>query len=329
MNENIEDRFLAAKVGVFVMIGLVMITGLMLNFSKGASIFDKTYPIILETSDVGGLIEGAKVLMSGVPVGTVASTDLSEDGSLVKVRLNIFSIYNIKSNSKIFIEQSGFLGDQQVAIYPQPAESPNLKPDEVVRSQAPFSIQKTARSVTAFLSRAESILVPIEESAIRLNEILLTEESLGDLRISLRNLRKASDTAVNSIEEIEALIQSNAPRISNLVTNLSKFSNTINKISSELQRLIETNGYKMKQMMGNLNRASERIDGVLIDIHSGQGTVGRLLYDEETANQFSLVVSNLSLLSSNLTRFGLFWKPKKGSSIFFRKNRNLPKNPNR
>ncbi len=60
------------KVGLFVFVGLVLIALLLLQFSKGLTMFQPTYRILLQATDVGGLKRGAGVLMSGVQVGTVS-----------------------------------------------------------------------------------------------------------------------------------------------------------------------------------------------------------------------------------------------------------------
>src|SRR5580698_8078429 len=50
--------------------------GAVLQFSKGTTLFRRTYAIILNTSNVGGLRPRASVLLSGVQVGTVSDIKL-------------------------------------------------------------------------------------------------------------------------------------------------------------------------------------------------------------------------------------------------------------
>ena len=49
---------------------------LLLQFSKGNTLFRQTYTVILDASNVGGLRNKASVLMSGVQVGTVSAIKL-------------------------------------------------------------------------------------------------------------------------------------------------------------------------------------------------------------------------------------------------------------
>src|SRR5204862_2868239 len=73
------------KVGLFVFIGLALLAGLLLEFSKGLSLFRPTYQIYLRAENIGGLKPRADVLMSGVQVGTVSAIQLAPDGKSVTI----------------------------------------------------------------------------------------------------------------------------------------------------------------------------------------------------------------------------------------------------
>ena len=79
---------ISRKVGLFVVIALAIIGGLILNFSKGASVFRPSYTITVQAENVGGLVSGAGVMMAGVPIGSVRSMDLSPDGKEIWAGLN-------------------------------------------------------------------------------------------------------------------------------------------------------------------------------------------------------------------------------------------------
>ena len=58
-----ESRW-AVKVGLFVLIGLVLMAALLVKFSKSGALFTPTYTIELVTRNVAGLKPGASVLMA-------------------------------------------------------------------------------------------------------------------------------------------------------------------------------------------------------------------------------------------------------------------------
>ena len=59
------------KVGLFVLIGLVLLAVALIQFSKGTSLFRNTYQLRLHAVNVGGLKQRAAVLLAGVEVGSV------------------------------------------------------------------------------------------------------------------------------------------------------------------------------------------------------------------------------------------------------------------
>src|SRR3954453_13479885 len=91
------------KVGLFVFVTLLVLAGLMLEFSKGLTFFCGTKTIRLHASNVGGLKPRSYVLMSGVQVGTVSEITLSPDGKSVTIFLNIFNNFEIHKDARFMI----------------------------------------------------------------------------------------------------------------------------------------------------------------------------------------------------------------------------------
>src|ERR1041385_3153978 len=113
-----DKKRLEWRVGVFVFIGLVGLALLLLQFSKGTSLFKPTYELFLKARNVGELKARASVLMAGVQIGMVSDIQLNPEGTNVTITLKIFKQYVIHQDSEIRIEQSGFLGDHYVAVVP-------------------------------------------------------------------------------------------------------------------------------------------------------------------------------------------------------------------
>ncbi|HTV76192.1 MAG TPA: MlaD family protein, partial [Candidatus Baltobacteraceae bacterium] len=100
---------LELKVGLFVLIGLVLLAVTIIQFSKGTSLFRGTYELRLHAVNVSGLKERSGVLLAGVQVGSVSSIHLADDGKSVTIILKIYKDYPIYHDARFVIEQSGFL----------------------------------------------------------------------------------------------------------------------------------------------------------------------------------------------------------------------------
>src|SRR5207302_1076253 len=68
---------------------------------------------------------------------------------------------------------------------------------------------------------------------------------------------------------------------------------------------------RIHETVKSVESSSEMMKSLLSDLQAGKGLAGRLLKNEELSSGVSQLVSNLTVLSSNLNRHGLLWKPKK------------------
>src|SRR5258708_22754563 len=129
---------------------MILVVVLLLQFRKGTTFFRHIYTIILKTANVGGLRRRASVLMSGVQVGTISEIELSPQGTNVSILLKIYSQYVIRNDARFVIEQSGFLGDQYVAIYPDKNRGMPLANLADMPAHEPFNLQDASPSPSRF-----------------------------------------------------------------------------------------------------------------------------------------------------------------------------------
>jgi phospholipid/cholesterol/gamma-HCH transport system substrate-binding protein len=307
------------KVGLFVLIGLVLLGGLMIRFSKGASLYRKTYNILLRAGNVGGLKSKASVLMAGVQVGTVSEIDLGPAGTNVTITLKILSNFQIHNDAHFSIEQAGFLGDQFVAIIPTKNEGPVLRNNDTAEADAPFNLAEVAKAAGGFLQRVDETAKRLNDAVSDLRRLLLNEQTLTNLSAAVITLRGASERAVNTIDGLNGIIATNGPALAIAATNLVSFSTNINHFAASLQTLVDTNSADINNAVKNLEASTEILKGMMSDAHDGKGLVGALLRNPEMSDNVSLIASNLTVTTSNLNRlgvWGILWqhKPPKGTS---------------
>lgn len=315
------------KVGVFVLIGLVLLGLLLVNFSKGASLFVPTYDVRLKTSNSGGLIPGAKVVLAGVPVGSIAKIDLDPSGKLVYAVMRIYKRYQIHSDATFFVEQAGFLGDQYIFVKAEKNEAPMLKDGDQVDCQEPFNIQEAARSALGLIQKVDKTVQQINGAVDRLDKTLLAEATLNSLTTTITNFRTVSERTLSAVSKVEQLVENNAPTLTRsvnnvaefsdklaTVTNLVEFSTKLNKAADELRLTIAENRGDVRSAVKNVEEATASVKTMMEDMKNGKGLAGGVLHDEQIRLEFGQIVSNINVLSSNINRFGLLYKPKVNKS---------------
>jgi virulence factor Mce-like protein len=321
------------KVGLFVFIGLVLLAALLLQFSKGLMLFHPHYDILLKATSVGGLKPRAQVLMSGVQVGTISRIQLAPDGKSVTLTLRIYQQYQIYKNARFVIEQSGFLGDQYVAILPTSNEGPKFASGDETKAEAPLDMQEVARSAAGFLQHIDSAATNINDALVEARRTVLSARALTNLSATFDNLHHASERALSIVDNVNALVESNRPSITVSVSNLLYFSDQINQAASAVRKLVATNSPEIDTAVKNIGSSTATLKQLLDGVQEGKGLAGNLLENEQIATNLSRIVDNLSITTSNLNRLGLWgilWQhkpPRTNEPPSVPRTLSSPKNP--
>lgn len=315
-----NQKRLEVKVGAFIVFCLALLGALLLQFSKGVTIFHPAYTVILDSANVGGLRARASVLMSGVQVGTVSQTELSPGGTNVSIYLKIFKQYVVREDATFKIEQSGFLGDQFVAIYPGNSKGAPLTNNAHARAQEPFNLQDAARAASGFIDRLDTTAKKLDEAINDVRRDVLNEKVLTNIANTIQDLRNASGEAVVAVNNINELVSSNRGPATGAISNLLAFSDRLNGIADRAQGILETNSPQINAAISNVRVSSEQLTNILARVEAGKGMAGALINNESIANDFAALTRNLAVTTSNLNRLGfwhfLWYKPKPDDSIW-------------
>jgi phospholipid/cholesterol/gamma-HCH transport system substrate-binding protein len=304
---------LEGKVGLFVFIGLVLLAALLVQFSKGITFFRATYNIELHASNVSGLKPRARVLMSGVQVGTVRSMQLAPDGKSVTITLSIYQSFRIYKDARFVVETEGFLGDQYVAIQATRNAGPVFQPGDSASAEAPLDLQEFARSAAGLLVRIESAATNINDALVDVRRTVLSGPALTNLSATFDNFHKFSERSLSVADDVTALVASNRPSITRSVSNLLYFSDQINETAQALRELVVTNSPEVDAATKNIASSSATLKQLLDGVQAGKGLAGNLLENEQIASNVTRIVENLSITTSNLNRLGLWgvlWQHK-------------------
>lgn len=305
-----ENSKQGLKVGIFAVVALTIAAFLILNFSKSSGPWTPQIHVTVESTDVGGLTAGAKVVMSGVPVGSVESLALSADGRKVFIHCAILKKFQIYRDAKVEIQQSGFLGDLYVSVTPTRNEGGVVEDGANLEAIAPFNMLEAARSAAGLLQRLDSTAKKLDSAVTRVDRVLLAEGALQDLTNGFANFNRLSQRADAALADVQTLVRTNSPAVGVTLSNLNEFAITLRGTATNLNGVVDANKVTIRTTLENLALASADVKGFTAELRSGQGLVGAAFKDEKMRDQFQSIVGNFTTVSSNLSRFGLLWKPK-------------------
>lgn len=301
-----EKSRLELKVGLFVFIGLVLLALLMVQFSKGTSLFRGTYTLKLHASNIGGLKPKAGVLLAGVRVGSVSDVKLDRSGTNVTILLDIYKDYTIYHDARFEIEQAGFLGDQYVSIIPTTNSPPVLKDGDSVTCQPPFNLQEAARGAAGFIRRIDETAKKLDASVADLRAQVLNARTLAQFSMSITNLKRFTKQALATVQNINTIITTNGAQVGTAVSNTVLFSTDLIQLSDQAKAVLATNSANINQATRNIADSSAILKQLAANLQSGQGLAGAMLQSPELATNVEAIAANLAVTSSNLNRHGLW-----------------------
>lgn len=298
-------------VGLFLLVGLAFLAAMVVRFGGGSQSFTKFYEITVEFPNASGLIKDAQVLLAGARIGHVAETPqlLVRDGFGVSVKLKIRDEVRLPRESTIVVDQSGLLGDCYVDVLPPAQIDRNnlIKPDETIQGGTKPGLGALQQQGTVALNKLAEALDELKKLTSDLNQNLLNKENTDTLSITFTNLKTTSENLSTSTKKLDEILEKG----DGAVASAKKTFETADKAAEDL-RTAMTDFKKVAENAGKtMDSARSFVDTgtrVLKKAEQGEGALGLLLTDKETA-------ANLKSFAANLKRSGpVFYKDREPAS---------------
>ena len=200
--------------GLFFIAGILLFFLVVFTFSKGRGFATKKFEIVVLYRNVGGLMEGAPIRLSGVNVGTVSKINFLEEemnGRRVTVTLNVFDKFRKQLEGKranFPINTEGILGEKLIEISINP-KGQLITLNQPVIGQDPLDVQDLAET---FSAAAKAFTVTSRELGnIDINELsdivgetaralATTSEGVNFILEEMRYLTRKSKRILNRLE---------------------------------------------------------------------------------------------------------------------------------
>ena len=311
-----EDRLTQSKVGIFILIGLITVGLMVVYFGRVGEGMRSCYTLRAEFPNASGLRRQADVLLAGAKIGRVVNDPvILPDMNGVYVDLRIFKDVKIPSKSEFSIGSSGLLGDKYIDI--------GLKGDE--KASVPLAPGSTVKGVNdgggiagmatdavALVAELRTTVANVNSVVKKLDDGILNEQGVASLRETLKNIQTTSSSLTASSEKVnkEVLNDAGIASLRETMKNLNTTSTSLAAASAKVDAVVaraDTAIQSGKGTMDSAKKAADELQFALADIRSlvrevrqGQGALGTLIANRETAE-------NLKALVANLRRYGILW----------------------
>ena len=270
-------------VGVFVVIGIVLLVAMTLKVEKFQFGKEKGYLLSVLFDSAPGLDRNSPVRIAGVRVGNVEKMDLEQGKAKVTFRLppNIF----LYKDAKAYVRSEGFLGEKYVEITPGTSRYSKLESNGVIEQGAPQA------DLEQFLTNMSGIREDIKEVVKPLGEVLKVVDT-RKVAGMIDNFNNFSGQLTGIADESRKAFQKGTEafsRIGEIGDEVKKGEGTLGKLISdetiyqEAKKTVEIAKEAVETVKNAAESAKETVD-TLKDISErigrGEGTLGKLIKDE-------------------------------------------------
>jgi phospholipid/cholesterol/gamma-HCH transport system substrate-binding protein len=284
------------KIGIFG-VAMILLAWGGVRFLSGLDVFARNVDYVAVYDQVNGVQEASAVMIKGVKVGTVSAIELDPSTSgQVALHLLIKSAYRIPTDSEARIFSDGLMGGKAIEIVLGNATT-MLESGDTIRSSRTRDLMDMAGSELDFvkekfatiaddLSRTLGNLNQIlEANSAHLNQTMKHLDQLsGDVAELMSKEKTHLEEAVDGLASFATMLGENAPKVDSMLSGVTELIATLDR---------EEVAEKLASTIASLNE-------VLAEVEGGEGTIGRLMSDEQLYKNLTAASENLAVLLADL-----------------------------
>lgn len=151
-----------AKVGIFVVLGIIILSYMTIKVEKIPVGEKAGYPLYAYLSSAAGLVKNSSVEIAGVGVGYIK--DISLEGGRAKLALIFPGQVKVTEGSRVYVRSKGLLGEKYVEVILGPPGAPPLNPGDLVdEGSVPVDMDKLFANINALGDEVKSAISSVSE----------------------------------------------------------------------------------------------------------------------------------------------------------------------
>ena len=299
------------KTGIIV-IGGVLLFIMGFSYLKSSPIFDNSKTLYAVYPNVGGLQTGTVVSINGFGVGKVTNIKFMDAQGNLVVTFSVDSEFTFSRNSTVELYDTGIIGGKGLQINPVFDQGPTVQSGDTLNSSTRPGLTELAQEkLTPLVRKFESAVSDADSVLINVNDVL-DAKTKKDLQGAITGLNDLMVSLNGSAKTFNALLQENETKLGNSLANFEQLSANFAMLSDSL------NNAGLPNTLTSLSASVAQLDQIMAKINSGEGTLGKLMNDEELYAHLNAASRELDLL---LQDFRLNPKRYVNVSVFGKKQK--------
>ncbi len=286
----------AARIGLFMLMGMIIL-GVFIIKIEDIPVGERGDRLTVNARfpSVAGLDRKAAVRIAGVRIGKVEAISL--DGSEAVLTLSLDPQVRLHEGAVAQVTSLGMLGDKYIEILPGDTGRPLLPAGTELGGSTTPSFDDVMRVATDIGADVKEVTEALRGSIGGAQGEEAIEEivrNIRDLTASLKVLIAENQINVNrttaNFAEFSATLRDEMPRI----------TEKMNLLADQLNEVVGENRDDLQASMGNIREITDRLqvsadnlNQITGKIASGEGSIGKLVNDETTVENFNETLNSI------------------------------------
>ncbi len=291
------------RTGLLVVVS-VLVFFIGFYFLKGAGLFSNQTRLITHYEQVQGLQPSAFVTIKGIRVGRVTNIQLNGEGG-VQVELSIDNKYPVPRGTVAQMYSQDLVGIKAIRLDLGTAKE-TLKDGAIL----PGSIEPG--KIDAVTEELKPLLQNVRQVALHLDSALISVNGILDdrMRMQLHNAVASLETTTQNFAAVSGNLKSKNAALGRTIDNAEKTTQMLadnrGNIDATLTNLKEASA-KFKdapidETVRELQQTAGRINNLLRQIESGEGSLGKMVNDKALYDNLSNSAAEFSRLAEDLRK---------------------------
>jgi len=328
------------KTGSIAVVALaLLIAGI--NFLKGNSFFGGDDVYYVYFSESGGITGATSVYVNGVIVGKVVEVRLSGDKNPDKKVLMTFNIqdrnFKIPTNSVLYTGNADLLS-KGIIIIPNEKSTSYHKPKDYIQGQMGLGMLSELREI------ADPLMQKVQALASTMNHFVESLSSYWDTtaNMELTTLFSGVHNAMKKFETVathlDDLMIDERDKLGRILTNVESITSNLHKNNAQIANLLNNMeglsadllNANVDETVQNARTAIAKFDTALDQTLKGEGTLGKLIADDQLYNELNTTNQQLQNLIEDVEkhperyiRVSVFGGKVKGTNLSASEERKL------
>ena len=299
------------KTGILA-IGAILLFIFGYSFLKGTNLFQDSRVFYVKYQNVEGLASSAPVTINGLTVGKVNDIKFANEAGGLVVEFTVENDFNFSRSSMVKIYNSGLIGGKNLGIFPEYDEENMAKSGDTLRGDIDYGmLDAVSKALGPLQQKLTTTLSVVDSVLVSVNDIL-DDDTKVNLQQAIKNLNTTMNSLSGASGRLNALLANNSDKLDRTFTNLDDMSANFSKFSDSLAQL-ETG-----KLVADLQKVITKFDAIASGLEEGEGSVGKLLKDDELYNnlegaskQLEQLLQDVKLNPKRYVNISVFGKKQK------------------